>query len=352
MRKERKTNIAIIIAAITLIVIVAVVAIVFGGKKKDEDQANSGEPSTATAIEEPGTDNTPDVVQEEVVQQSEREIVTYDEPVNTGTMKAIRLPSGLPYVNWALTIAKDDTFGYSQSRRNGDPDFDKTSFIYYALTQEGFQVGSYPFGDLTAAKDALMMGGFSLVEVTSPDILLPGDILLNDRHIEIYVGNGQSVGARHGEPYRDENGGVSYRMENCIVGDQDGTEISVGPYMYAWWADPNNGTHYVLRPPANYNVDGSVGVEMTGNPYAAEEMAEAVMPVEDLPFRLFDNDEDMVQQVPGAFIDLMIDGVEKGKLELPQGAYFLKFELPSCDIVYTYGGDTIALKLENDYCNK
>ena len=44
------------------------------------------------------------------------------------------------WVEWAKNIAADDSHGYSQPRRNGNPDYDCSSLVYYALKQAGLDV--------------------------------------------------------------------------------------------------------------------------------------------------------------------------------------------------------------------
>ena len=46
------------------------------------------------------------------------------------------------WVSWAKNIADDDSHGYSQTHRNGNPDYDCSSFVYYALKHAGLDVGS------------------------------------------------------------------------------------------------------------------------------------------------------------------------------------------------------------------
>ena len=48
------------------------------------------------------------------------------------------------YLSWAVSIAEDDSHGYSQAARMG-PDYDCSSFVWYALTEAGYELGSYPF---------------------------------------------------------------------------------------------------------------------------------------------------------------------------------------------------------------
>ena len=58
------------------------------------------------------------------------------------------------WVEWAKNIAADDSHGYSQPRRTGNPDYDCSSLVYYALKQAGLDVGSYPFS--TYGEDAAL----------------------------------------------------------------------------------------------------------------------------------------------------------------------------------------------------
>ena len=44
------------------------------------------------------------------------------------------------WVDWAVSIAKDDSHGYSQPNRGGDPDYDCSSFVWAALRHAGFDV--------------------------------------------------------------------------------------------------------------------------------------------------------------------------------------------------------------------
>ena len=351
MKINKKNPLIFIIPAVVLIAIIAICAVVLGNKKEDKETARSdAEKSEVAVIKEPETARA-EIVEEEGIKEDDDEIVIYERPTGDQTMTAIRLPSGMPYVNWAITIAKDDRFGYSQNRRNGDPDFDRTSFVWYAISQEGFEAGKYPFGGLVQAKDAIMSAGFTLLEVTSADMVQPGDILLNDRHIEIYIGNGQSVGARRGEAFRDDNGNIAYRMQDCIVGDQDGEEIAVGPYLYAWWTAPENGTHYVLRPPADYSVDGSKDWSVAVDKYSEGDQVNPTMSLDDVPFRMFENDDDMVKEVDGVTIDLLEEAIESGKLVLPENAWFLGFDFVTGNITYTSGGETFTLEWKEHYHN-
>ena len=136
--------------------------------------------------------------------------------------------SNIDYVQWAVSIANDDSHGYSQDRRGGNPDFDCASLVFYALKNAGYDVGGSPFSTYTM-DGVLTRCGFRRIPISSASEMMPGDILWKQTHTEIYVGDGKSVGA-----HCDENGGIHGR----ISGDQTGHEIDVGD-VGTW--------HYVYR---------------------------------------------------------------------------------------------------------
>ena len=105
--------------------------------------------------------------------------------------------SNIDYVQWAIATANDDSHGYSQDmyRRQGKPDYDCSSFVFYALKSAGFDVGSSPFSTYTM-DGPLRRCGFEKIAISSEADLRPG------------------------EP-----------------GDQDGDEVSVKSYDGGWyWA--------------------------------------------------------------------------------------------------------------------
>ena len=132
--------------------------------------------------------------------------------------------SSIAYVQWAIDIANDDSHGYNMYARGGNPDYDCSSLVYFALKNTGFDVGSSPFctGDMYSI---LTRAGFKNVQIGSESELLPGDIVWWDGpgyagHTEIYVGNGQFVGAHSNYDGRP--------------GDSGGNEISVGQSGTDW----------------------------------------------------------------------------------------------------------------------
>lgn len=127
---------------------------------------------------------------------------------------------GTDYVQWMITIANDDRHGYSMlyPRRCFQPDVDCSSFVFYALKNAGYDVGEHPFS--TGTMDGVLTRiGFRRLPYSSSN-LREGDILwkppMNGRvgHTEVYIGNGQNVGAH--SDYDD------------VPGDSSGNEVDIG----------------------------------------------------------------------------------------------------------------------------
>lgn len=122
-------------------------------------------------------------------------------------------------VQWAINTANDSSHGYSQSNRTG-PDYDCSSFVYYALENAGFKIVTakgYAGDASTLWSDLQSLGSWQKYSFSSvSSSLARGDILCNpDRHAAIYIGDGKTVEAR----------GVSFGSPE--TGDQ-GEEISFG----------------------------------------------------------------------------------------------------------------------------
>ncbi len=146
-------------------------------------------------------------------------------------------------VQRAEEIAADPQYGYSQKPPSGrwGPDFDCSSLMYDIADDAGYSVGigrdKVRFTG-TMLKD-FEKAGFQILPFANVGIsdLKIGDILLNlALHAEIYVGDGQSIGA-----LSSESGG--YIGES---GDQTDQEIEKHPVITF-----DKGWDYVLRPPEN-----------------------------------------------------------------------------------------------------
>ena len=104
-------------------------------------------------------------------------------------------------------VALDDTHGYSQPRRNGNPDYDCSSLIYYALTKgAGLKLSvNYAFST-HIMKQVLTSSGFTHFTWSgnyrdASKVLQRGDIIVNAAtHTEMYLGGGLFGGARHATP--------------------------------------------------------------------------------------------------------------------------------------------------------
>lgn len=106
-------------------------------------------------------------------------------------------------IRWAVAIANDNSHGYSQSVRWG-PHYDCSSFVYSAFYQAGFSLPGSGTRYTQTMVDHFTQAGFTWIpwsQIGSKDNLQRGDILLNNssnsskQHTEIYLGNGQNVGA-------------------------------------------------------------------------------------------------------------------------------------------------------------
>ena len=137
-------------------------------------------------------------------------------------------------VQWAISIANDDSHGYSQAstRRWGNPDYDCSSLVISALKQAGLEVGGASWtGDM---KENLTQYGFtwipkSQIDLSSSSQLQRGDILWKTGHTEIYIGNNQRVGAHWGS-----EGPTDGQYDYNSPGDNTGEEINIEDYCSGW----------------------------------------------------------------------------------------------------------------------
>ena len=139
------------------------------------------------------------------------------------------------YTQQVINIANDNSHGYSQYKRWGNPDYDCSSLVITVIQNSGIPVktnGSTYTGNMY---NAFIKSGFKdvthTVNLTTGQGLKRGDILLNIvNHTEIYIGGGKNVGARSSET----------NTIHGVGGDQTGREIGVSNYYdYPW--------NYVLR---------------------------------------------------------------------------------------------------------
>lgn len=151
-------------------------------------------------------------------------------------------------IDWAVGIANDDDHGYDQTHRDG-PDYDCSSLICWAYSNAGLDTRPGYTPATGTMYDVFIDAGFQdvtdQVSLSGSGDLVKGDILLvPGSHTEMYIGNGQLVGASI-----NENGETTGGQ----TGDQTGEEIHVhGYYNYPWT--------YVLRYPGGGAIPEPEGV--------------------------------------------------------------------------------------------
>lgn len=98
------------------------------------------------------------------------------------------------YLAWMKKIANDDSHGYSQGNRNG-PNYDCSSFVYYALTETGVikkrNEGAFSTHDMGSYLEA---NGFEKIKFDK-SILQKGDILVRSSHTTTIYSKGKEVAA-------------------------------------------------------------------------------------------------------------------------------------------------------------
>lgn len=161
-------------------------------------------------------------------------------------------------VQTAISIAKDNSHGYSQLRRwpSQGTDFDCSSLVIYCANKAGYNI---PLSGYTGTMlQDFKSAGFTALKFSNVGLngLKRGDILLNViNHTELCIGNGQFVGA-----HSSETGGIDGK-----AGDQTGREISIcNAYNYPW--------DYVLRPPAEKSSNAAfrLSTDAKGKTWLAE----------------------------------------------------------------------------------
>ena len=151
-------------------------------------------------------------------------------------------PSGSveAYVQWMENVANDPSVGYSQVNRCMNPDVDCSSFVYYALLNNGWTDqqmtggSGYPWTTWTMEERLSSGCGFTRYDFDGDaSKLRRGDIFVLDgygrdggyhEHTEVYWGDGKTIGA-----HSDENGGVTGSQS----GDQ-GNEVGIVDMSPSW----------------------------------------------------------------------------------------------------------------------
>ncbi len=144
-------------------------------------------------------------------------------------------PSVEVAVLWAISTANDQTHGYSQANRWGNPDYDCSSFVISAFKAGGFDVPDYEWGNTATMRNTFEGLGFtwhseSEVKTVSQKYskLKRGDILLRSGHTEIYIGEGKQVGAHSNSP-------SYYHPDRSPEPGDQGDEVSVCDWYNGGW---------------------------------------------------------------------------------------------------------------------
>jgi hypothetical protein len=162
-------------------------------------------------------------------------------------------------IDFAVSIAKDNTHGYDQGKRDGKPDYDCSSLMITSWEQAGVKVKNAGASYTGNMKKAFLKCGFAEivgeVNVRTGSGLIPGDVLLHEgKHTAMYIGNKQIVHAAINEKGKIVGG---------KPGDQTGKEIWVRSYYNHPW---NSVLRYVdevtvkeFQKAFGLEVDGIVG---------------------------------------------------------------------------------------------
>ena len=140
--------------------------------------------------------------------------------LNVGSSPNATIQSAM---DWALATAADNSHGYSQQTRNGNPNYDCSSFVIAAYEAAGVPVKEAGAGYTGNMRKAFTKVGFEWIPGNPKmEDLLPGDVLLSENsHTEMYIGNGKNVGA-HGNL-------------DGVDGDSSGKELCVSDYPRRSW---------------------------------------------------------------------------------------------------------------------
>ena len=134
-------------------------------------------------------------------------------------------------ISFMENIARDNSHGYSQDSRWGQPDYDCSSLVIRSWEQAGVPVESSGATYTGNMYNIFLRNGFvdvtNQVNLNTGEGLLRSDVLLNHTyHTAMYCGNGLEVQASI-----NEKGGA----HNSIPGDQTGQQILIRSYRnYPW----------------------------------------------------------------------------------------------------------------------
>lgn len=149
-------------------------------------------------------------------------------------------------VKYMEDIANDNTHGYAQDHRNGDPDYDCSSLVGTALNVAGFNVSK---GSTTRNLYQQMINcGFKEIPIDAPR--KRGDVFLSVGHHVVMCTDSDNI--VHAS--LNENGGI----KNGQPGDQTGKEICIRSYY-----NHKNGWTYHLRYESAEAIDDQLVVDIS-----------------------------------------------------------------------------------------
>lgn len=159
-------------------------------------------------------------------------------------------------VNFAVAVAKDDSHGYDQIDRWGNPNYDCSGLVITAYERAGVPVKTNGATYTGNMRKVFLKTGFtdviSKVNVKTGAGLEVGDVLLHQgKHTALYIGSGKIVHASINEK-GTATGGKS--------GDQTGREICTRSYYNHPWDSVLRYTGGTQQATAGFNAVGTVTV--------------------------------------------------------------------------------------------
>ena len=184
-------------------------------------------------------------------------------------------------LQWAINTANDQSHGYSQSNRWGNPDYDCSSFVLSAYKNAGADIGNATYtGNMTD----LLKHGFKdvskSVNLNTGSGLQKGDIIYyhksgNIGHAVMYAGNGQIVHAR-GQSYGSSKPG-DQGSEIAVTKFYPGSYDRVYRYVGNGTSNASNSSNALKK---RYNVNTTLPIVKYGSVGRAVKVWQEIVGVE------------------------------------------------------------------------